>query len=414
MKHRISPILGIAALLAAACTPENIPVQCKYDSVFIYCALGYNNLNSALRNDLEELCSDGIPYGRRQKTTVAFCHNLSEDGSYDTPNPPVLIHIHDKNGATILDTLKTYPPETVSASPETIFKVLSDIKTLFPSKSYGMLFSSHATGWIPAGYRTDSERSAGLFSIPASAAVEESTGEFPLTKSVGAQYYRKGSTTYAEEIDIREFAAAIPMKMDYMIFDACLMGGVEVAWELKDVCDYLVVSPTEIIADGMVYSSMLRHLLSGSKPDLKALCEEYFDYYDSQSGAYRSATISLVDCSGLNMLAKVCAGIISAHREEFDAIDRSGVQPYFYDRKTWYFDLHDAMMQLEPSAYELASLEGALENCISYHAETESFFNLSLDRCCGLSVYLPDPGRPALNTYYSGLGWNKASGLVQK
>lgn len=413
MKRRLSPILALTVLLAAACTPERLPSAVQYDSVFIYCALGYNNLNSALRNDLEELRSGELPHKGHPKAAVAFCHNLSGDGSYTTPNSPVLLQICEKDGATVLDTLKIYPPETVSASPETIRQMLTDVRELFPSKSYGMLFSSHATGWIPAGYRTDSESSGRLFSTSALAVPEESSGEFPLTKSVGAQYYRKSGTTYAEEMDLREFAGAIPMKMDYMIFDACLMGGVEVAWELKDICDRLVISPAEIISDGMVYSSMLHHLLAGTKPDLKAICEEYFDYYNSQSGNSRSATISLVECSGLRMLAKVCAGIISDHREKFDAIDRNAVQPYFYDRKKWYFDLRDALLQMELSPYELANLEGALEGCISYHAETEYFFNIRLERCCGLSVYLPDPDRPGLNDYYKTLGWNEATGLVQ-
>jgi hypothetical protein len=46
------------------------------------------------------------------------------------------------------------------------------------------------------------------------------------------------------------------------------------------------------------------------------------------------------------------------------------------------------------------------------HYETATFFDLSLDRCCGLSVYLPNPSRPVLNSYYKTLDWNKVVGLL--
>ena len=68
----------------------------------------------------------------------------------------------------------------------------------------------------------------------------------------------------AYEMNIEDFAAAIPMKMDYIIMDACLMGGIEVAYALKDKCDRIIFSQAEVIGDGLCeYDTMASRLLAG-------------------------------------------------------------------------------------------------------------------------------------------------------
>jgi len=74
--------------------------------------------------------------------------------------------------------------------------------------------------------------------------------------------------------------------------------------------------------------------------------------------------------------------------------------------------LRDLAAQLGASSDELSRLDSALAAAVPCHYETATFFDLSLDRCCGLSVYLPNPSRPVLNSYYKTLDWNKVVGLV--
>ncbi len=402
-----------ALLLAASCAREEQPYKGTYDDVFIYCGLGYNNLSSALKADVEELSEGAVPSISSSRAVLAYCHNLSASGGYSNPNQPVLIRLYTKNGTMVRDTIKSYPISTVSATPDAVHTALSDIKRMYPSRRYGMLFSSHATGWVPPGYRAGSEKSSWSRRAPASAVEEENGRIYPLTKSVGAQYYYEGSKTCSTEIDLLDFAAAIPIHLDYLIFDACLMGGAEAAWELRDVCDRLIFSPTEIISNGMVYSTLLKHLISGAKPELEAVCREYYEFYEAQSGYIQSATISLVDCSAVEKLAEAFADIVTSCRAGFDRLERTSVQAYFYDSKDWYYDLRDAAAKAGASEEQLGRLDSALANCVLYHAETEKFFDLRLERCCGLSVYLPDSCRPELNAYYRTLGWNSATGLVK-
>lgn len=410
--HGLKNILAatLTALSLLACERDTPLSRREYREVVIYLGLGYNNLSSRLRGNLEQLGEGNLPYSSSDKAIVAFCHNTSPGEGYTTANPPVLLQFCSRDGANVIDTLKVYPSDMRSASAESISEVLFDIRELFPSEAYGMIFSSHSTGWTPCGYQATEEGNTTTFSSEF-----PTPEEFPLTKSLGSQFI--GSYRNNLEMDLSDFASAIPMKLDYIIFDSCLMGGVEVAWELKDVCDKIVFSPAEVLAEGFVYKPMSWHLLARRSPDLKSICEDYFDYYNSQSGSSRSATITLLDCGGLERLAEVYSEIISCHREEFDSIDRSGVQPYFYSSgsstKDWFYDIRDAARQAGASSGELSSLDAALADCIEYHAETECFFKTPLERCCGLSIFLPSSSRPKLTAAYKSTLWNRAVGLVE-
>jgi hypothetical protein len=242
--------------------------------------------------------------------------------------------------------------------------------------------------------------------------------EYPMVKGIGVQNMARN--TY-KEMEIQDLADAIPMKMDYMIFDACFMGGVEVAYELRDKCDMMVASQTEIIADGMDYITMVSYLLDGKGPDLEGFCRNYFDYYNTHSSAfYRSATISLIDCRKLEPLADVCREIFEDRHDGIAALEGSGlVQPYYqrsyaYLHK-WFFDLESIVMNCGSSEDQLARLQDALTGCIRYKAATKTFFNseIKIEHHCGLSMYLPYKDRTYLNNYYKTLEWNKATGLVQ-
>jgi hypothetical protein len=64
---------------------------------------------------------------------------------------------------------------------------------------------------------------------------------------------------------------------DVLGFDACLMGSVEVLYELKDLADYFLASPDEIPSYGWDY----RFLASISGSDSKSFCEKAIDRWRS-------------------------------------------------------------------------------------------------------------------------------------
>ena len=380
---------------------------------------GFNNLSAYMNVNMEDLESGFIPgESRNENVLLIYSHTTPELFNYNKFGTPYLIRLtKNKNGEIIKDTLETYPKTTISASSETFANVLSQVKELFPAKSYGALISTHGTGWLPAGYYS------GTYAKPMSAGempcqtgfegpfyhIERdiSGDEFPV-KSIGLDQI--GLNAY--EMDLKKFAAAIPFELDYIILDACLMGCVEVAYELKDKCRFLGISPTEILSRGFNYEKLSERLLGSKDADVEGACEDYFEQYNSaSSGQY--ATISYVDCSKLEPLADVCKGIFSKHREELKAINPSAVQGYFRFDRHFFYDLRDMLMQINLSESEIAEFDKALEACVPYKAATKTFMEITINTYCGLSCYMPCNGAEDLDTYYEDLAWNKATSLVE-
>ena len=403
-------LIFFAGLLSAGCNSPELPRSESFDQVLVYCALGYNNLSGDLVTNFNDLKTDILPGLSGDVAIVAFCHNLAEGGGYSTPNAPVLIRLYrGRDGQAVADTVKTYDAGMVSSSKESLRLALEDIRTQFPANHYGMVFSSHGTGWLPGNYYNTTERMGQRSVLPGEDSV------WPLTKAIGNMFSGSIRNPEITWIELQDFVDAIPMRLDYLILDACLMGAVEVAWELRNKCDRLVVSPTEILAAGMVYNTLSRDMFFGQQPDLESYCKEYYDYYDAQSGSYRSATVSLVECSKLDALADAFGAIVDAHRDHLTTSLTKTVQRYYYGSSplSFFYDLRDLADQLGASSAEMDRLDAALAEAITYHAETPTFFDLKLDRCCGLSVHIPDPSRPQLNTYYRTLSWNDRVHLVK-
>lgn len=408
-------------------TPARRPNQTPR-SVFIYMGLGYNNLSSYLSDDIDEIIANKLPTAYWQDDVVLiFSHKTAAYSDYSTPTSPTLTRIYtDWDGSVAKDTLMRLDDTTISASAKTINSVLSYVKEEFPATSYGMMMSSHGTGWVPADYCNDpsdydaedndiwfSQRRRGR--TPKPFLDDLSIDGAPAVKSFGVQNISKSEL---KEIDITDLADAIPMKMDYIIFDACFMGGVEVAFEFKDKCNLMAFSQTEILADGMDYQSILSYILDNNGPDLKGFCENYFLMYDNRSGFNRSATISLVDCRRLTPLADVCREIFDSRREGIAELENSSDIQRFYrssyaDCHKWFFDLYDIAKKCGASEVQLDSLNDALKGCIIYKAATDVFIDLKIYTHCGLSMYLPYQDRTYLNNFYKTLEWNKATGLVQ-
>jgi hypothetical protein len=391
--------------------------------VFVLFSFGYNNLSYDLKEDIEDMIAAGVPeYGFEENVVLVLSQNTSKGYNYNTPSAPVLTHIYTRGDNIIRDTLKVYADTAVAARKAIVHDVLSIAKERYPAKNYGMLLSSHGTGWAPQGYcysppdksySTIWGLNSGSYDGPAKYHEER-----PLLKSIGSHY--AGSAARSIEIEIPDLADAIPMHMDYILFDACFMGCIEVAYELKDKCDRICFSQTEILSNGMDYRNLLSVLFSEEAPDIEKCAENYFNMYkDQSSSVMRSATISVVDCRRLDGLAEV----VAKHSDAINTLSvtpssKNKVQGYFQPRYSRYhgifFDLESAIKESGATADELEELSSALEDCVVCKYATASFLGeFAIKTHSGLSMYIPDSDRYILNEYYKKLQWNKATNIVR-
>lgn len=367
--------------------------------VMVMISAGYNSLSGYLSEDLKDLESGYLPEGTYFNADVllVLARLPKSAGDYASPSAPVLYRLWaNRSGEVQRDTIQVWGGDTQLCTRETIHEALSTTQKKYPAQSYGVVFSSHGSGWLPPGYYTDPSK------------FEPSSGSLWSLRSIGQDKTPTGGT----EMSLEDFADAIPMHLDYCLIDACLSGCVEVAHALKGKADIVGFSPTEVLADGFDYKNITTHLFA--KPlDPVEVCREYFAYYNAQSGSNRSATITAVDTRKMDALEAVCKELFEAYRPILKTMSGGNVQGYFrYDRH-YFYDLRDILVQAGISEQEKTRLDAALSQFIVYQAATDYFLSIPLTRVCGLSMYLPSMGSTYLNNYYKEhVSWNQATELV--
>lgn len=368
--------------------------------VMVMISAAYNSLSNYLTEDLKDLESGYIPEGTYFSSDVllVLARAPKSYGDYSTPSAPVLYRLWSNRGGEVRrDTLRIWDGDTQLSSKETLREALSLVQRKFPAQSYGIVFSSHASGWLPPDYYTDPSR------------FEPSSGSSQWGLfSIGQDKTPSGGT----EMDLKDFADAIPMHLDYCLIDACLSGCVEVAHALKGKADIVGFSPTEVLADGFNYTTLASHLFA--KPsDPVAVCREYFEHYNAQTGSSRSATITAVDTRKMDALEAVCKELFDAYRPILNSMYGGTVQGYFRFDRHYFYDLKDILVQAGITEQEEARLDAALNQFIVYQAATDYFLSIPLLRVCGLSMYLPSMGSNYLDNYYrENISWNRATELI--
>lgn len=442
MKNSEEKIIGILYLalslcLLASCSDdwslsdaydkgpaERVPVVEKPRVLVLYSA-GFNNLSSDLDSDVDDLASGYLPY-ESMSSDVLLLYSRRVDDRYTSETPSYLIRLYcGGNGEMVRDTLESWPGTVKAASAQAVSQVFTYVKDKYPDARYGMIFSSHATGWLPSGYYStgklpSSVQKDGLEKFSFHGAVpyvdEPYDPSYPRVKSMGAD-----NVGYSQvvEMEIEDFAEALPMKFEYIIFDACLMGGVEVAYALRDKCGTLVFSPAEVLSEGLCdYHTVVGHLLGRNNPDLYGVCEDSYNYYSSLPGDWQSLTVSMVDCSKMESLALACKELFNNYRDSLANVQPENVQRYFRFNKHWFYDIEDIMLESNIPATALSGFQDALAECIMYKAATPEFIpnqgGFEINHYSGLSMYLPSDGNADLNSFYKTLSWNKATELVSE
>ena len=241
---RLLSAVVAAVMLLAACSEkgldtENVPRKFKNRTdaprsrkVLLLYSAGLVDISSYLKEDIQDLESGYVPRKMESADVLLVFSRQPIDYSCTKRSPSYLYRLStDVDDNLVRDTLAVWPADSAAASAGTMKAVLTYVRDKFPSSSYGMIFSSHATGWLPAEI-TASPSSSGSVSL----------------FSVGADM---SGSKVTDSMELEDFAAALPMKLDYLIFDACLMGGVEAAYALRHKCNNVVFAQTETMADGL-------------------------------------------------------------------------------------------------------------------------------------------------------------------
>jgi hypothetical protein len=84
-------------------------------------------------------------------------------------------------------------------------------------------------------------------------------------------------------------------------------------------------------------------------PDLRKAAESYSDYYQQQSGAFCSATVSLINTKELENLARITNQLISGQTFDIASFDRTSVQCLDNYDEQYTFDFLDFIQSYYPT-----------------------------------------------------------------
>jgi hypothetical protein len=346
-------------LLLAACTKDEPAISDTAEkTIFVYMAAD-NNLYRNAQTDIQEMLSCEIP----DKCNLLVYVDAPLWVDEETPQ---LFKI--QSGELI--PVKRYESHN-SANKEVLRQVINDVINSFGAETYDLILWSHGTGWLPSNAYKN------------------------LTKSFG----QEGDS----EIEITDLAEALPIKFECIIFDACLMGGIEVYYQLRNKADIIIASPTETLVAGLPYDEILPVLFSSSS-DYTEIARKYMSYYKNQTGALQSATISVIDTKYLETLAGLLNNTVAAGN--IGAIhDKDRMQKYDLLKNSIFYDFMDCINNTVNAENHIAAIEQQLSKVVIYNDSTPYFLDkLTITNSCGISIYVSH-GNLQLDEAYRRLDW---------
>lgn len=286
----------------------------------------------------------------------------------------------------------------IATDPTVMEEVFKDMQTAAPSDSYGVILGSHAGGWMQ--------------------------GNSVKTKAFGDDN--------GYNIDIPDLAEVLKnsftKKLDFVLFDACMMGTAEVCYELKDVTSHCVASVQETYVDGFPYDQVLPYLYADSI-DYSAVCHEFISY-NKTKGVW--GTCAAVDCTQMENLAEAVNAKLTEWQGGLYSLSMNNVQQYGVGTFQYFsYDVLDFFRELGRKYgvaetdlnTEIASLQTALnqaiiaKECIPNPPSVYSDFKVDDTRFCGIGMYIPVKynsyvrSKTAWNNYYeSSIAWYRAAG----
>ena len=328
--------------------------------------------------------------------------------------PTIYRLVKDASGNVTDEIFYEYPANHDSASPTVIQDVITKVRTAYSAEKYGFIYWSHGEGWV--SYPTPTK------SLKPMAGMEQ--------KWIGVDDNPKLSHT--EISDLRKaLAIGFGQRVDFLMFDACFMLTVETVYELREVADYVVSSPTEIPGPGAPYDVIVPKMFGGNAA--QGIVQSYYNYYGATYDETKSnlnkpwtggVSIGAAKTSAMENLAKITKSMLGKHQAfDLHTLKDSVLN---YDRRSetsssyiGYYDLYGVMERLL-SAPDFNNWKAAYDAAVVSFLTTPKNFSasaglFSMEGSKGLSVYLPvtEDGTSPRDVAYQNTAWYKDAGLSQ-
>lgn len=315
-KHHVTftCILALLLVLAGACQPAPIPTPTPDPGAwptwtFMVFLNGDSNLEGAAVDDFLEMAQVGS--NDRLNIVVQMDRHPWSGGTYTDAygdwdhTKRIVIQPGDIPTGTVGIDLQD-PPERNMGDPKELEEFIVWAMKNYPADHYILVIWNHGRGWR-ASQQTIAQREA-TWRAAGNAA--------PLGTKDVSDDATDGDTLFMHEVSdaLRNAQRETGITLDIVGFDACLMGMIEVAYEIKDYADFMVASEDTEPFDGWPYDTILYDLASSSEarqPEnlAKIIVQRYGEFY----GPHGSETQSAYDLSHAGTVANAIDHFVSTH-----------------------------------------------------------------------------------------------------
>lgn len=386
-------VVGVSCSNGDSPDGPDVPVTPVGQTVFMFFPWS-NNLLSDFRRTVEDMQTIVAQRSMKDERIMVFMATSEHEA--------VLFELKKQNGRCLTDTLRRYSDRPFT-SRQWLTLLFSEVMTLAPASRYGMVVGCHGLAWVPVqGQRNARKRLGSQERIDKEG---DDLMHFEVqgpvtTRFIGGTY----PETQIETTDLADAMADAGFHTEYILFDACYMSSVEVAYELKDVTHYLIASPTEVLSYGFPYTTMGKHLLG--TPNYKCIVDSFISFYSSYNLPY--GTVAVTDCTQLDALAAIAQQINAAATEQINVAAAeptnaasegklntarsgknvpNGVQIMDGYSPTLFYDLGHLMSLKDAGTVLTAAFAEQLDKTVPYKGHTSQYFTALKDAPVDIKHY---------------------------
>ena len=348
----------------------DVPVTPVGQTVFMFFPWS-NSLLSDFRRTVEDMQTVVAQRSMKDERVMVFMATSKREA--------VLFELKKQNGRCLTDTLRRYSDRPFT-SRQWLTSLFSEVMTLAPASRYGMVVGCHGLAWVPVQGQRSARKRLGsqerIDEIQLSDLMHFEVQGPVTTRFIGGTY----PETQIETTDLADAMADAGLHTEYILFDACYMSSVEVAYELKDVTHYLIASPTEVISYGFPYITMGKHLFG--TPNYKGIADSFISFYSSYYLPY--GTVAVTDCTQLDALAAIAQQVNAAAEAQ---LAPNGVQIMDGYSPTLFYDLGHLMSLKNAGTVLTTAFAEQLDKTVPYKGHTDQYFTALKDAPVDIKHY---------------------------
>lgn len=381
LRHTI--LASILLLLLAGCHKDDEPVKRETRTVVVY-MVAENSLADYAPYDIQEMMV-GANQLENGDHLIIFIDDLNEPRIYELDNHNTALSYSK------LEPTYRFDSELNSANPETLDRVMQYATSKHPANSYGIVFWSHGSSWLFDSNETTAAKRRDI----------SRRHSFGIDTQQNTQQPRGYKMYIPDMAEVLSRYAGI----EYIMFDACFMQSIEVAYELRHCANYIIGSPAETLATGAPYQYITKHLFANPfSPE--NLIKEYGEYYATYNSY--GVVLSAIKTDAFSQYVETMSQIMPNYSwSDTDFFGCLNYYDYYWNnyprvvvRMPDFFDIQGIMMRvLSADDYSRWKASFSQLNIASYVADywftaigptgTGDVIKVNRDQCSGVCMYLP-------------------------